>query len=74
MKLVIAVATARSTGTRITLETVFLWKTAPVCTAGECSVLDRVSKATAKPGSFIFSLCPLKTWVLTCTPAFQRLW
>lgn len=56
VRAVIAAATAHMTSVRITLETVFLWKTAPVCTAGGCSVLDRVSKATAKPGSVIISL------------------
>lgn len=59
--LVIAAATAHTTSMRITVATVFLWKTAPVCTAGGCSLLDRAWKATAKPGSVIISSCLLKS-------------
>lgn len=58
---VIAAATAHTTSMRITLETAFLWKTAPVCTAGGCSLLDSAWKATAKPGSVIISSCLLKS-------------
>lgn len=74
VQLVIVAATVRTTIMRITLETAFLWKTVPVCTAGKCLVLDRVSKATAKPGSFIISLSVKRRHTMTCTPAFQCLW
>lgn len=61
MWLAIAAATAHTTSMRITLATAFLWKTAPVCTAEGCSLLDRAWKATAKPGSVIISLCLAKS-------------
>lgn len=43
--------TAHMTSMRITMETVFLRKTAPVCTVAKYSMQDRSSKPNAKHGN-----------------------
>lgn len=56
------------TSLKITMATVFLWTTAPVCTAGKSSVQDSMSKPTVKNGNISITAAMLLAQSNCCSP------